>query len=299
MGKRLFRNIEPYLYLIPAVVIMLAILAYPIVYNFGISFFQWTLRSPERPFVGLENYINVITDRSFLPVLRNTFVWTVLGVVCQMIVGIGLALIADSMLNKRRRGYVRTLALIPWLIPGVVTALMWRWMFMSDVGIINSTLMSTGITSENILFISSPEIAMFTVIFVNTWRAAPFWFLMITAGLQSKPVDQIEAAKIDGARYHSILRYVILPHLSPVITATGVLTTIWTLNYFDLIWVTTKGGPMNATSTLPIYTYRLAFEFNNFGRSAAMAVITLLIAAIICIPYARKMFMNLREDGVL
>lgn len=299
MGKSFIRKIEPYLYLIPSAVIMLAILAYPIGYNLVISFFRWTLKSPDKPFIGFENFQRVITDKSFVPVLRNTFVWTVLGVVLQMLVGIGLALLVDHLLKGRSKTYMRTIALVPWLIPGVVTALMWRWMLQSDVGIINSTLMSTGITSKNILFISSPNIAMFSLIFVNTWKAAPFWFLMITAGLQSKPRDQIEAATIDGARYPSILRYVILPHLSPVITATGVLTTIWTLNYFDLIWVTTKGGPMDATSTLPIYTYRLAFEFNDFGRSAAMAVITLIIASLICIPYARKMFLDLKEDGVL
>jgi len=287
------------MYLMPAVIIMLVILAYPIGYNFVISFFQWNLRSPERPFIGFENFHRMITDEHFLSILSNTFVWTALGVVLQMILGIGLAIFVDSALRGFGRKYMRTIALIPWLIPGVVTALMWRWMMQSDVGIINSTLMATGLTGENILFLSSPNIAMFSLIFVNTWKATPFWFLMITAALQSKPVDQIEAATIDGASFLSILRYVLLPHLSPVITATGVLTTIWTLNYFDVIWVMTRGGPMNATSTLPIYTYRLAFEFNNFGRSAAMAVITLIITSIICIPYARKMFLNLREDDVL
>ena len=297
--KGIIGRLKPYMYLMPAVLIMLVILAYPIGYNFVISFFQWTLRTPERPFIGFENFERMITDEHFLTILGNTFIWTVLGVFLQMVLGVGLAIFTDSVLGGWKRKYMRTIALIPWLIPGVVTALIWRWMMQSDVGIINSTLMATGLTSENILFLSSPNVAMYSLIFVNTWKATPFWFLMITAGLQSKPVDQIEAATIDGARFPSILRYVILPHLSPVITATGVLTTIWTLNYFDVIWVMTRGGPMNATSTLPIYTYRLAFEFNNFGRSAAMAVITLVITSIICIPYARKMFLNMREDGVL
>jgi len=297
--KGILGKVKPYIYLLPAVIIMLVILAYPIGYNFVISFFQWELRSPDRPFIAFENFRRMITDEHFLSILSNTFIWTALGVILQMVLGIGLALIVDIRLRGLGRKYMRTIALIPWLIPGVVTALIWRWMMLSDVGIINSTLMAAGITSENILFLSSPNVAMYSLILVNTWKATPFWFLMITAGLQSKPVDQIEAATIDGAGFPSIFRYVILPHLSPVITATGVLTTIWTLNYFDVIWVMTRGGPMNATSTLPIFTYRLAFEFNNFGRSAAMAVITLIITSIICIPYARKMFLNLREDGAL
>ncbi|MCL2223008.1 MAG: sugar ABC transporter permease, partial [Oscillospiraceae bacterium] len=144
-----------------------------------------------------------------------------------------------------------------------------------------------------------PNISMFSVIFVNVWRAAPFWFLMVTAALQNKPNDQIEAARIDGARYPSVLLHVILPHLSPVIATTGVLTTIWTLNYFDLIWVMTRGGPLDSTSTLPIYTFRLAFEFNDFGRAAALAVVSLILVSFMCIPYIIKIFKNMREGGTL
>jgi multiple sugar transport system permease protein len=122
---------------------------------------------------------------------------------------------------------------------------------------------------------------------------------MITAALQDKPLEQIESALLDGARYRHILIRVILPYLSPVIAATGALSTIWTLNYFDLIWTTTKGGPMDSTSTLPIYTYRLAFEFNDFGRAAALAVISLIIISLVCIPYVKSIFKNLQEEGVL
>jgi multiple sugar transport system permease protein len=194
---------------------------------------------------------------------------------------------------------MRTIALVPWLIPGVVTALMWRFMFAADVGIINSILRSIGLIDNNILFLADPSVSMMSVIFVNLWRATPFWFLMITAALQSKPIDQIEAATIEGARYPSLLRHVLLPHLSPVIATTGVLTTIWTLNYFDLIWVMTRGGPLDSTSTLPIYTFRLAFEFNDFGRSAALAVVSLILVSIMCIPYIVKIFSRMREEGNL
>jgi len=276
---------------------MLVMLGYPIIYNFVISFFNWTLRDPVRTFHGFTNYISVLTDHRFPTIVTNTLVWTILGVILQMVIGIGLALFVDSM--RRGRKYMRTIALLPWLIPGVVTALMWRFMFQADVGIINNMLLSSGVTDGNVLFLANPNISMFSVIFVNLWRATPFWFLMITAALQSKPIDQIEAATLDGARYPSIFRNVLLPHLSPVIATTGVLTTIWTLNYFDLIWVMTRGGPLDSTSTLPVYTFRLAFEFNDFGRSAALAVVSLVLVAIMCIPYIIKMFSNMREGGVL
>jgi multiple sugar transport system permease protein len=297
IGHKTKFHAMPYLYLLPSAFIMLFILGYPVMYNLVISFFRWTLKNPEKTFNGFSNYIAVLTGEKFFVILRNTLVWTALGVFLQMVIGIALALFVDDLARGKR--YMRTIILLPWLIPGVVTALMWKWMMQADVGIINYLLMRTGLTEKNILFMSDPSFALFTLIFVNLWKALPFWFLMITAALQNKPLEQIESATLDGARYPRILRCIILPHLSPVIASTGVLTTIWTLNYFDLIWSTTKGGPMDSTSTLPIYTYRLAFEFNDFGRSAALAMVSLVIVSLVCIPYVRRIFGDLREEGVL
>jgi ABC-type sugar transport system permease subunit len=273
---------------------MVLFLGYPIIYNLIISFFQWNIRSPDRPFAALSNYISVLSDGKFPVILRNTLLWAGAGVGSQMVFGVSLALFTDSLRGPQK--YIRTIILLPWLIPGVVTALMWKWMFQADVGIINFLLMHLKITKENVLFISSPAMSLPTLICVNTWKAVPFWFLMITAALQDKPLDQIESARMDGARYPVVLWHVILPHISPVIASTGVLTTIWTLNYFDLIWTTTKGGPGDATSTLPIYTYRLAFEFSDFGRSAALAMVSLIIVALVCVPYVRRMFGGLKEE---
>jgi ABC-type sugar transport system permease subunit len=296
-GLILQRRIAPYLYLLPSVLIMTLMLAYPIVYNLIISFFRWTLKYPDKFFNGFANYIAVLTGEKFFTILKNTLIWTGAGVLFQMVLGIALAVFVDDL--KIGRKYMRTILILPWLIPGVITALMWKWMTMADVGIINFLFVRLGLAEKNILFMSDPSYALSTLIVVNTWKAIPFWFLMITAALQSKPQDQIESAVMDGARYPRIFFSIILPHLSPVIASTGVLTTIWTLNYFDLIWTTTKGGPMDSTSTLPIYTYRLAFEFNDFGRSAALAVVSLIIVSLVCIPYVRRIFGNLREERVL
>ncbi len=284
-------------YLLPAAILMAVMLGFPIVYNLVLSFFEWTLKDPAHPFTGVENYAGILTSDKFPKILLNTVLWTVCGVLLQMVIGIGLAMFVDGL--TRGKKYMRVIMLIPWIIPGVVTALMWKWMLQSDVGLVNYVLMHFGITDSNTLFLSDPNMALFTLILVNTWKAVPFWFLMITAGLQSKPEDQMEAARLDGASSFQVFRNVTLPHLSPVIASTGVLTTIWTLNYFDLIWVMTKGGPMDATTTLPIYIYRQAFEFNDFGASAACAVISFAIVAAISIPYMRKMFNNLKQEGVL
>jgi multiple sugar transport system permease protein len=241
--------------------------------------------------------MTILADGKFFSIFLNSVIWTAAGVVLQMVIGIGLAMFVDGL--TRGKKFMRVILLVPWIIPGVVTALMWKWMLQSDVGLINYSLMGLGLTKENTLFLSDPNLSLITLILVNTWKAVPFWFLMVTAGLQTKPEDQIEAARLDGAGSVQVFRHIILPHLSPVIASTGVLTTIWTLNYFDLIWVMTKGGPMNATTTLPIFIYRQAFELNNFGASAACAVISFLIVALISIPYMRKMFGNLKAEGVL
>jgi len=289
------KKMTPYLYLMPSIIIMVLMLGFPIIYNIGISFLNGSLYNENKSFNNFQNYIRVINDPKFMQIIITTIIWTVLGVTLQMILGIGMALFVDRL--KKGKIFMRIILLLPWIIPGVVTALMWKWMLLSDIGIVNYILNIIGLTDNNILFLSNPNIALFTLVLVNTWKAAPFWFLMITASLQSKPVDQIESATLDGAGFGQVFRYIILPHLSPVIASTGVLTTIWTMNYFDLIWLTTKGA--NATSTLSVYTYRLAFEFNDFGRSAALAVISLILVSIVCIPYVRKMFSNLKYEGVL
>lgn len=286
-----------YLYLLPASIIMAVMLGFPVVYNIGMSFYEWTLQDSEKKFAGFTNYVEIMADNKLLSIIIITVIWTVLGILLQMILGIGLALFIEELTKGKK--VMRTILLIPWIIPGVISALMWKWMLQADVGIINYILMELNITDQNILFLSDVNITLFVLILINVWKATPFWFLMITASLQNKPMDQIEAAIMDGAKYRHILTHVILPYLSPVIASTGVLTTIWTLNYFDLIWVTTKGGPMDSTSTLPVYTYRLAFEFNDLGKSASMAVISLLIVSIVCIPYVRKMFKDMKEEGMM
>ncbi|MBW7455756.1 carbohydrate ABC transporter permease [Paenibacillus sepulcri] len=291
--KRFFRNAVPYLYLLPSIVVIASLLAYPLVYNLYVSVHRWQLSRPDKPFIGLDNFRAVLTDDLFKTVLLTTVIWTAAGVALQMAVGLLSALYVDE--RRRSQGLLRSLLLLPWVLPGVVTALMWSWMLQSDLGIVNEILKSLHIIDHDVSWLSSEHMALGTLIFVNTWKAFPFWFLMMLAGLQDIPNDQVEAARIDGARWFGIVRYVKIPHLKSIIGATGVITTIWTLNYFDLIWVTTKGGPMDATSTLPIYTYRLAFDFFDFGKSSAMALISLVIIGIICSPYMRAMLKSIRE----
>ncbi|MFF2091422.1 carbohydrate ABC transporter permease [Paenibacillus sp. NPDC058174] len=291
-NKRLLRKFVPYLYLLPSLAVIVSLLAYPLFYNLYVSLHRWQLSKPDKPFTGFANFKDILTDDIFKHVLLTTIIWTVCGVVLQMAAGLLAALFVDE--RRRSKGILRSVLLLPWVLPGVVTALMWSWMLQSDMGIVNDILRYLHLIDKDISWLG-PDMALGTLVFVNTWKAFPFWFLMLLAALQDIPDDQLEAARIDGARWFSIVRYIKVPHLTPIIGATGVITTIWTLNYFDLIWVTTKGGPMDATSTLPIYTYRLAFEFFDFGKSSAMALISLVIIGIICSPYMRAMLRSVKE----
>jgi multiple sugar transport system permease protein len=289
------KKAEPYLFILPAAVMILLFLGYPLVYNIGISFFRWQLAFADHPFTGLRNYARILSGSVFGRVVLNTALWTVGGVCLQMVIGILLAVMADGMRRGASR-VMQTVVLLPWIIPGVVTSVIWMCMLQSDLGVVSYLINALGGTDRSVLWFSDTRLSLFSVTMVNTWKAMPFWFLMITAALMDVPRDQVEAARIDGARQLTVFRHVVFQHLKPVIAATATLTTIWTFNSFDIIWTITRGGPLNATATLPVYTYILGFTTNNFGQASAMSVISVLIVAIVCAPYIRALYRKVRES---
>jgi multiple sugar transport system permease protein len=179
------------------------------------------------------------------------------------------------------------------VMPGVIIALIWNFMLQADLGVVNQMLQALGWIDKPIVWFNE-QLAMESVIVANTWKAFPFWLIMLLAGLQSISRDQIEAARIDGANRSRLIWHIKLPGLRPIFAATGVLTTIWTLNYFDLIYVMTKGGPGIATSTFPVYTYNLGFQMFRFGEAATMSIISMVLIFMLCIPYIRMMINNLK-----
>jgi len=287
------RVMKPYLFILPASVMMLVFLAFPLAYNVGISFLRWQLGFADRPFIGFRNFSWILTDSNFGRILLNTLAWTVAGVCLQMVSGVLLAVVTDSM-RKGASRLMQSLVLLPWIIPGVVTSVIWMCMLQSDLGVVGYLINAVGGKSRGLLWFSDTRIALLSVTLVNTWKAMPFWFLMNTAALMDVPRDQVESAGIDGAGSVAIFRAVVLPHLAPVIAATATLTTIWTFNSFDIIWTITRGGPLNATTTLPVATYLLAFSTNNFGHASAMAVLSVAIVAAVCTPYIRALLKRIR-----
>lgn len=273
---RLSDNLYALFFLAPVLLILTVVIFYPLARVLSYSVTNASLLFPNREeYIGLENFDYLLNqDAIFRTAVKNTLVFTFFSVTGGFVLGFALALLLNE--NIPLRNVLRGAALIPWVIPGVIVALMTLYMFNGEVGIINYTLKSVGLIEEFIPWFGSLDHAMLAVIIANVWNQTPFYMLMLLAGLQTRPDELMEAAKIDGAGSWARFRHITLPHLSKVIMIITALMVIWNFNNFDLIWTTTQGGPVNATMVLSVYTYRQAFVSFNTGYASAIAVLWLL-----------------------
>ncbi|MCD6504411.1 sugar ABC transporter permease [Candidatus Bathyarchaeota archaeon] len=258
-----------YAFLIPLFLILGFVLFYPIGRAIWLSFYRKIVGSPAE-FIGLGNYIEILTKEYFYICLKNTVVYTFSAVTLKALIGLIVALALNR--ESRYRGILRTIALIPWTIPTFVIALLYYWLFHTKLGAINIILESLGM--QPVRWLTSPEWAMPSVIWVNFWRGMPFFAVTFLAGLQAIKLELYEAAEIDGAGYLQKLRHITLPGLKYVILTMVLLSTIWTFGDFALIWILTAGGPGMATTTLPIYIYNSAFSRLDIGYASALSIVT-------------------------
>ena len=269
----------PYILVAPTLLVIGVILLYPMFRGFVLSFHNHVLTRPlEQGFIGFDNYIAMFHDPIFWLSLRKTFWWVVASVFFQLLLGLGTALLLNE--KFRGRALARGLVLIPWVMPSVVSGLMWAWIFDGTFGLANDILMKLGIISENIPWLGNAKTAFPVVIMTNIWKGFPFFAISILAGLQSIPKDLYEAAEIDGAGVWRRFLTVTMPHLRPVIITTTVLRLIWTANTTDLIFTMTKGGPGYTTHVLALYTYLKAWSELDFGYSSTMAIFLMLLLLI-------------------
>lgn len=288
------RKVSPYLLLLPAFLAIAGVIAYPILRAVIMSFQSYSLMRPaDIGFIGLGNYVRAIQDEVFWLSLRNTAVYVFASVGFQFLLGLGLALV----LNKRSllSTLSKNLMLIPWVIPGVLGAFMWRWLFNANYGLINDVLLRLGILSERIAWLSRADTAMSAVILTTVWRGMPFFALMLLAGLQAVPDDLYEAARMDGARGWQQLLYVTVPVIMPVIVTTTLLRIIWTANFVDLIYLMTEGGPGYSTQVLSVYTFMTARSTLNYGYSAALSIFLTLFLMLVVLMYIGRA----RKEGIL
>ncbi|WP_438318021.1 carbohydrate ABC transporter permease [Candidatus Caldatribacterium sp. SIUC1] len=245
---------------------------YPMLYQFLLSFEEHTLYTAEPFFVGLRNYAIVLQDPLFFVALRNALLWTALSVAFQITLGLFTAL----LLNIPRRGYrvFRNLSLIPFVLPPVAIAVTWKWLYNPLYGLINYLVTLFGGEPVNFL---GRNLALYSVSWVNIWKAFPFYALFILAGLQSIPQEIHEAARIDGATSFAIFRYITLPLIRPLLFVMALFATVWTFNYFDLIYSMTQGGPGHATEILATLAYKTVFLKLRFDHAATLGVFMFLI----------------------
>lgn len=259
-----------YTLLIPLILILFLLLAYPIASALWITLQDKTIGMVGR-FIGLENYRELLLeDPFFWQVVRNGFIFTIGSVLLKLIVGMLMALVLNQPLVLR--GLWRGLLLMPWVAPTVVTALSWRWI-LDLTGVLNLILRDLGLMKTSIPWLAQYGTALFSLILVNTWRGFPFFGITLLAGMQAIPQELYEAAEIDGASVWQRFRYVTLPSLRTVMLVVTILSVIWTFNDFSIVWLLTGGGPGHATDVFATYTYKLGFITSRLGYGQTVSVI--------------------------
>ena len=264
------------LFMLPLIIAVGVFLVWPIAEAVRLSFVRYNpLRPDDQPFVGLDNYVFVLEDPLFWESFWQAIVWTGWSTVLQAVIGVGLALLLHQPLKGMNA--FRGLLLFPYIVPTVVIALNWRWLFNSEIGIVNHLLLSAGIIDDKIAWLSTPSMAMASAILLNVWKYTPFVVIVVLARLQTIPTELYDAAKVDGAGALRRFRDITLPQLAEVLAVVIVFRTIWTFNKFEEIYLLTRGGPGTSTYNLALYAFDQSIANLRMGVGAAAGVIMLVL----------------------
>ncbi len=284
------RSIWPYLLVAPAVFIILCVVFVPVANAIIMSFQNYDLRRPKDiAFNGVANYIEALGDSKFQSSFFKTIIWVVAGVGFQFLFGFILAILLNQ--EFKGRGAIRAISMIPWVTPGVLIGLMWRWIYDGNQGVLNDILMKLHLISDKVPFLSQDGTAFPSVILTIIWQGIPFFALMLLAALQGVSTDMYEAADIDGATAIQKLVYITIPSIKNTIFVTALLRVIWVANSVDVIFNMTEGR--FGTLTMSVYVYQKGNAL-DLGYASAMALILALCLLVVAIPYLR---MNFKEEG--
>lgn len=270
--------------LAPALLLMAVMLYYPMIGTVFESFQETSFLSPDPKFVGLAMYQKIVGSGEFWAILQNSVVWTLGVVLLQNVLGFATALLLNQ--NLPMRGLTRVIVLLPFILPGVVAAILWRFMYDPQLGLINSIFLQFGLIDKSVAWLADSDTAMAAVIAAAVWKGFPFSMLIYLAALQNVDQSQQEAAMLDGAGPLRRLFDVTLPAIRDVIVVNVVLTLILTFNYFDIIWVLTKGGPQSATHIFPTKIFETGFGQFRFGEAATYGVFSILVLSVLVALYA-------------
>lgn len=263
------------LFSFPALLVLVSMVVYPLIYGIVISFFDTNLVSKFN-FVGLKYYARLIKDVSFYSSLWKTLIFTVVTVAGRTV----LALIFSTILVQEKmplKRLFRSILVLPWFFPDVVIGLLWKWLYNTNYGLINYILQSIGLISSPIEWLSNTSTAMWAVIVVSIWKGFPFMMVMLLAAHQTISKDLYEAAELDGCNVFRKFEHVTLPGIMPVLSTTIMMEVMWCFKHFTIIWNLTKGGPVDATQVVSIDIYKTGFEYMRFGESSTRAVFVFVI----------------------
>jgi multiple sugar transport system permease protein len=292
-GRRLRRATAPYLYIAPALLFLLCLAVYPIVYNVRTSLTDLnvgTFLSGDAPFVGLDNYSKVLSDEAFLHAAGVSVVFTVACIVLQFTIGLALALFFARPFPGST--VLRGLLVVGWLLPGVVSGNLFRFLLDGDSGVVPWAVAGAGLGEH--AWLTDPGSALWAAVAANVWVGIPFNMILLLPGLQAISDELYEAAALDGAGPWQRFRYITLPLLRPVALSVILLGVIYTFKVFDIVYVLTGGGPVDATMVLPIEVYNVSLKFFRFGEGAAESTLLLLAMLMVAAVY---LVVQRREEG--
>jgi len=271
----------PYFFILPSILILAFTSLYPICYSIYYSFFNWRWGN-EKDFIGLSNYIILLTDKEFWIIIKNTFVFAFFACLIEITIGVFLAIYIDRI--KYGSTIIRTLLLIPLMVSGISVTMLFKVILDNMFGIIPYFLSFIGIKSN---FFGSYDAALPTIIGLDVWWQTSFVFIIILAGFQSIPSEPIEAAKMDGATEWEVTRYIRLPMIRSLLFLVLIFRSIDTLKVFDIIWGTTGGGPGLATEALQTYAYRVAYSFLEMSKSMTVMVLFSVVVIFLTVIYSK------------
>ncbi|MBB2972850.1 sugar ABC transporter permease [Mesorhizobium sp. RMAD-H1] len=273
-----------WLLMMPLLIVMIAVIGWPLVDTVRLSFTDARLVGTQGQFVGIENYAKLISSSNFQRALTTTALFAILSVTAEMVLGV----LAALLLNQEFKGrtLLRALMILPWALPTVVNATLWRLIYNPEYGALNALLTQVGLLDAYRSWLGEPGTAMAALIIADCWKNFPLVALIALAALQAVPRDIMAASMVDGAGAWARFRFVLLPYLAGPLMVALVLRTIEAFKVFDIIWVMTRGGPANSTRTLSILVYQEAFSFQRAGSGASLALIVTLLVTLLAVAYA-------------
>jgi multiple sugar transport system permease protein len=281
-----------YALLMPAALLMVILVGVPFVRALWLSFHRKLLGADDAPWIGAQNYSALLADATFWQAVKNTFIFTSGSIGCKLVLGITIALVLNEALPLR--GLWRSIVMLPYAMPTLVSVLVWKWMYNDVAGVLNYLASQAKLTDHPILWLGDPNVALPAVIAVNVWRGFPFFVITILAGLQTVPQELYDAAKVDGAGVWARFRQVTVPGILPVVAVTTLFSSILTFNDFSIIWILTQGGPGNATQVLSTLTYKISIPGLELGKGVAVSVLMLPILVGLIVLLNR--FISRREE---